>query len=177
MFLQKLLKGLIKLCWRQSSKHQPHKYILVVSFFTNSQVAYNSRPKNPYNKRSVRLRSWFALNSLWMRSLWMWLQVNVMAVMASETYQKGITYKLPVKASKRLAVICQNWRKARSDDTPKNVARIDKATEQTGIKSFKAVSTSKEKVSSSRRTVFFSVGVAAVPSISTVYLTKQGKSR
>lgn len=31
--------------------------------------------------------------------------------------------------SKSLAVICQNWRKAKKDDTPKNIARIYKANE------------------------------------------------
>ena len=66
---------------------------------------------------------------------------------------------------------------SKKDDTPKNVARIDKATEakQVAKSSESQASTSKEKGKSNTTTVFLLVGVAAALSISTVYLTKQGK--
>ena len=66
---------------------------------------------------------------------------------------------------------------SQKDDTPKNVARIDKATEakQVAKSSESQASTSKEKGKSNTTTVFLLVGVAAALSISTVYLTKQGK--
>ena len=67
---------------------------------------------------------------------------------------------------------------SKKDETPKNVARIDKTTEanQVAKGSESQASTSKEKGKSQylQRSLLL-VGVAAALSISTVYLTKQGK--
>ena len=102
---------------------------------------------------------------------------KVMAVMASETLaSEAASLTSSEVLPKRLAVIVRIGGNQK-DDTPKNVARIDKATEakQVAKSSESQASTSKEKGKSNTTTVFLLVGVAAALSISTVYLTKQGK--
>ena len=116
-----------------------------VSISPNSQVAYNNDLKTPITSSQLASEA------------------------ASLTSSEGVAKEI----SSDLSELAENQK----DDTPKNVARIDKATEakQVAKSSESQASTSKEKGKSNTTTVFLLVGVAAALSISTVYLTKQGK--
>ena len=107
---------------------------------------------------------------------------KVMAVMASETLaseaaslvsSEGVVKEIGSEIGSDLSEVAEG----KKDDTPKNVARIDKATEanQVAKSSESQGDSSKEKGKSQTSTVLFLVGVAAALSISTIYLTKQGK--
>lgn len=101
-----------------------------------------------------------------------------MAVMASETLASELA---PIASSegivKEIGSDLSELTEGKKDDTPKNVAGIDKATEANQVvKSFETQADfSKEKGKSQTSTVLLLVGVAAALSISTSYLTKQGK--
>ena len=103
---------------------------------------------------------------------------KVMAVMASETLaSEAASLTSSEGVAKEISSDLSELAESKKDDTPKNVARIDKATEakQVAKSSESQASTSKEKGKSNTTTVFLLVGVAAALGISTVYLTKQGK--
>ena len=117
----------------------------VVSISPNSQVAYNNDLKISVTSSQLASEA------------------------ASLTSSEGV--------AKEISSDLSELAESKKDDTPKNVARIDKATEakQVAKSSESQASTSKEKGKSNTTTVFLLVGVAAALSISTVYLTKQGK--
>ena len=117
----------------------------VVSISPNSQVAYNNDLKISVTSSQLASEA------------------------ASLTSSEGV--------AKEISSDLSELAESQKDDTPKNVARIDKATEakQVAKSSESQASTSKEKGKSNTTTVFLLVGVAAALSISTVYLTKQGK--
>ena len=103
---------------------------------------------------------------------------KVMTVMASETLASEAASLVSSEGvAKEISSDLSELAESKKDDTPKNVARIDKATEasQVAKASEGQENTSKEKGKSNTATVLFLVGVAAALSMSTVYLTKQGK--
>ena len=103
---------------------------------------------------------------------------KVIAVMAYETLASEATLIASSEdVVKEIGSDLSELAEGKKDDTPKNVARIDKATEakQVAKSSESQASTSKEKGKSNTTTVFLLVGVAEALCISTVYLTKQGK--
>ena len=149
----------------------------VVSISPNSQIAYNNDLKTPVTS------SQFASEAIRFNSLLNEKSVNViaskvMAVMASETLaSEAASLTSSEGVAKEISNDLSELAESKKDETPKNVARIDKTTEanQVAKGSESQVSTSKEKGKSNTTTVFLLVGVAAALSISTVYLTKQGK--
>ena len=87
-----------------------------------------------------------------------------MAVMASETLASEATSIASSEdVVKEIGSDLSELAEGKKDDTPKNIARIYKATE------------AKEKGKSQTSMVLFLVGVAVTLSISTIYFTKQGK--
>ena len=100
-----------------------------------------------------------------------------MAVMASETLaSEAASLTSSEGVAKEISSDLSELAESKKDDTPKNVARIDKATEAKQVaKSSESQASTSEKGKSNTTTVFLLVGVAAALSISTVYLTKQGK--
>ena len=149
----------------------------VVSIAPNSQVAYNNDLKTPVTSSQLASEA-IRFNSLLNEKSVDVIASKVMAVMASETLaSEAASLTSSEGVAKEISSDLSELAESKKDDTPKNVARIDKATEakQVTKSSESQASTSKEKGKSDTTTVFFLVGVAAALSISTVYLTKQGK--
>ena len=149
----------------------------VVSILPNSQVAYNNDLKTPVTSSQLASEA-IRFNSLLNEKSVDVIASKVMAVMASETLaSEAASLTSSEGVAKEISSDLSELAESKKDDTPKNVARIDKATEakQVAKSSESQASTSKEKGKSNTATVFLLVGVAAALSISTVYLTKQGK--
>ena len=149
----------------------------VVSIAPNSQVAYNNDLKTPVTSSQFASEA-IRFNSLLNEKSVDVIASKVMAVMASETLaSEAASLTSSENVSKEISNDLSELAESRKDETPKNVARIDKTTEanQVAKGSESQASTSKEKGKSNTTTVFLLVGVAAALSISTVYLTKQGK--
>ena len=149
----------------------------VVSIAPNSQVAYNNDLKTPVTSSQLASEA-IRFNSLLNEKSVDVIASKVMAVMASETLaSEAASLTSSEGVAKEISSDLSELAESQKDDTPKNVARIDKATEakQVAKSSESQASTSKEKGKSNTTTVFLLVGVAAALSISTVYLTKQGK--
>ena len=149
----------------------------VVSIALNSQVAYNNDLKTPVTSSQLASEA-IRFNSLLNEKSVDVIASKVMAVMASETLaSEAASLTSSEGVAKEISSDLSELAESKKDDTPKNVARIDKATEakQVAKSSESQASTSKEKGKSNTTTVFLLVGVAAALSISTVYLTKQGK--
>ena len=149
----------------------------VVSISTNSQVAYNNDLKISVTSSQLASEA-IRFNSLLNEKSVDVIASKVMAVMASETLASEVaSLTCSEGVAKEISSDLSELAESKKDDTPKNVARIDKATEakQVAKSSESQASTSKEKGKSNTTTVFLLVGVAAALSISTVYLTKQGK--
>jgi len=150
----------------------------VVSISPNSQVAYNNDLKTPVTSSQLASEA-IRFNSLLNEKSVDVIASKVMAVMASETLaSEAASLTSSEGVAKEISSDLSELAESKKDDTPKNVARIDKATEakQVAKSSESQASTSKEKGKSNTTTVFLLVGVAAALSISTVYLTKQGKN-
>lgn len=149
----------------------------VVSISPNSQVAYNNGLKTPITSSQLASEA-IRFNSLLNEKSVDVIASKVMAVMASETLaSEAASLTSSEGVAKEISNDLSEWAESKKDETPKNVARIDKTTEanQVAKGSESQASTSKEKGKSNTTTVFLLVGVAAALSISTVYLTKQGK--
>ena len=149
----------------------------VVSISPNSQVAYNNDLKISVTSSQLASEA-IRFNSLLNEKSVDVIASKVMAVMASETLaSEAASLTSSEGVAKENSSDLSELAESKKDDTPKNVARIDKATEakQVAKSSESQASTSKEKGKSNTTTVFLLVGVAAALSISTVYLTKQGK--
>ena len=149
----------------------------VVSILPNSQVAYNNDLNTPVTSSQLASEA-IRFNSLLNEKSVDVIASKVMAVMASETLaSEAASLTSSEGVAKEISSDLSELAESKKDDTPKNVARIDKATEakQVAKSSESQASTSKEKGKSNTTTVFLLVGVAAALSISTVYLTKQGK--
>ena len=149
----------------------------VVSISPNSQVAYNNDLKTPVTSSQLATEA-IRFNSLLNEKSVDVIASKVMAVVASETLaSEAASLTSSEGVAKEISSDLSELAESQKDDTPKNVARIDKATEakQVAKSSESQASTSKEKGKSNTTTVFLLVGVAAALSISTVYLTKQGK--
>ena len=149
----------------------------VVSISPNSQVAYNNDLKTPITSSQLASEA-IRFNSLLNEQSVDVITSKVMAVMASETLaSEAASLTSSEGVAKEISNDLTEWAENKKDETPKNVARIDKTTEanQVAKGSESQASTSKEKGKSNTTTVFLLVGLAAALSISTVYLTKQGK--
>ena len=149
----------------------------VVSISPNSQIAYNNDLKTPVTSSQFASEA-IRFNSLLNEKSVDVIASKVMAVMASETLaSEAASLTSSEGVAKEISNDLLEWAESKKDETPKNVARIDKTTEanQVAKGSESQASTSKEKGKSNTTTVFLLVGVAAALSISTVYLTKQGK--
>ena len=149
----------------------------VVSISPNSQVAYNNDLKISVTSSQLASEA-IRFNSLLNEKSVDVIASKVMAVMAYETLASEVASLTSSEGvAKEISSDLSELAESKKDDTPKNVARIDKATEakQVAKSSESQASTSKEKGKSNMTTVFLLVGVAAALSISTVYLTKQGK--
>ena len=149
----------------------------VVSISPNSQVACNNDLKISVTSSQLASEA-IRYNSLLNEKSVDMIASKVMAVMASETLaSEAASLTSSEGVAKEISSDLSELAESKKDDTPKNVARIDKATEakQVAKSSESQASTSKEKGKSNTTTVFLLVGVAAALSISTVYLTKQGK--
>ena len=149
----------------------------VVSISPNSQVAYNNDLKISVTSSQLASEA-IRFNSLLNEKSVDVIASKVMAVMASETLaSEAASLTSSEGVAKEISSDLSELAESKKDDTPKNVARIDKATEakQVAKSSESQASTSKEKGKSNTTTVFLLVGLAAALSISTVYLTKQGK--
>ena len=149
----------------------------VVSISPNSQVAYNNDLKTSVTSSQLASEA-IRFNSLLNEKSVDVIASKVMAVMASETLaSEAASLTSSEGVAKEISSDLSELAESKKDDTPKNVARIDKATEakQVAKSSESQASTSKEKGKSQTSTVLFLVGVAAALSISTIYLTKQGK--
>ena len=149
----------------------------VVSISPNSQVAYNNDLKISVTSSQLASEA-IRFNSLLNEKSVDVIASKVMAVMAYETLASEVASLTSSEGvAKEISSDLSELAESKKDDTPKNVARIDKATEakQVAKSSESQASTSKEKGKSNTTTVFLLVGVAAALSISTVYLTEQGK--
>ena len=149
----------------------------VVSILSNSQVAYNNDLKTSVTSSQFASEA-IRFNSLLNEKSVDVIAIKVMAVMASETLaSEAASLTSSEGVAKESGNDLSEWAESKKDETPKNVARIDKTTEanQVAKGSESQASTSKEKGKSNTTTVFLLVGLAAALSISTVYLTKQGK--
>ena len=149
----------------------------VVSISPNSQVAYYNDLKISVTSSQLASEA-IRFNSLLNEKSVDVIASKVMAVMAYETLASEVASLTSSEGvAKEISSDLSELAESKKDDTPKNVARIDKATEakQVAKSSESQASTSKEKGKSNTTTVFLLVGVAAALSISTVYLTKQGK--
>lgn len=149
----------------------------VVSISPNSQMAYNDDLKTPVTSSQLTSEA-IPYHSLLNAKSVDVIASKVMAVMASETLaSEAATLASSEGAIKEINSDLSELAENKKDDKPENVARIDKATEASQVAkgSESQASTSKEKGKSKTTTVFLLVGVAAALSISTVYLTKQGK--
>ena len=149
----------------------------VVSISPNSQVTYNNDLKTLVTSSQLASEA-IRLNSLLNDKSVDVIASKVMTVMASETLASEAASLVSSEGvAKEISSDLSELAEIKKDDTPKNVARIDKATEasQVAKASEGQENTSKEKGKSNTATVLFLVGVAAALSMSTVYLTKQGK--
>ena len=149
----------------------------VVSISPNSQVAYNNDLKTPITSSQLASEA-IRFNSLLNEQSVDVITSKVMAVMASETLaSEAASLTSSEGVAKEISNDLSEWAESKKDETPKNVARIDKTTEanQVAKGSESQGDSSKEKGKSQTSTVFILVGVAAALSISTIYLTKQGK--
>ncbi|WP_183137140.1 YSIRK-type signal peptide-containing protein [Streptococcus salivarius] len=149
----------------------------VIEKGSTSQVAYNNDLKISVTSSQLASEA-IRYNSLLNEKSVDMIASKVMAVMASETLaSEAASLTSSEGVAKEVSSDLSELAESKKDDTPKNVARIDKATEakQVAKSSESQASTSKEKGKSNTTTVFLLVGVAAALSISTVYLTKQGK--
>ena len=149
----------------------------VVSISPNSQVAYNNDLKISVTSSQLASEA-IRFNSLLNEQSVDVITSKVMAVMASETLaSEAASLTSSEGVAKEISNDLSEWAESKKDETPKNVACIDKTTEanQVAKGSESQASTSKEKGKSNTTTVFLLVGLAAALSISTVYLTKQGK--
>ena len=149
----------------------------VVSISPNSQVAYNNDLKTPITSSQLASEA-IRFNSLLNEKSVDVIASKVMGVMASETLaSEAASLTSSEGVAKEISNDLSELAESKKDETPKNVARIDKTTEANHVAkgSESQASTSKEKGKSNTTTVFLLVGVAAALSISTVYLTKQGK--
>ena len=149
----------------------------VVSISPNSQIAYNNDLKTPITSSQFASEA-IRFNSLLNEKSVDVIASKIMAVMASETLaSEAASLTSSEGVAKEISNDLSELAESKKDETPKNVARIDKTTEanQFAKGSESQASTSKEKGKSNTTTVFLLVGVAAALSISTVYLTKQGK--
>lgn len=149
----------------------------VVSISPNSQMAYNDDLKTPVTSSQLASEA-IPYHSLLNAKSVDVIASKVMAVMASETLaSEAATLASSEGAIKEISSDLSELAESKKDDKPENVARIDKSTEasQVAKASGSQESTSKEKGKSNTATVLFLVGVAAALSMSTVYLTKQGK--
>ena len=149
----------------------------VVSILSNSQVAYNNDLKTPVTSSQFASEA-IRFNSLLNEKSVDVIASKVMAVMASETLaSEAASIASSEGVVKEIGSDLSEAAEGKKDDTPKNVARIDKATEanQVAKSSESQGDSSKEKGKSPTSTVLILVGVAAALSISTIYLTKQGK--
>ena len=149
----------------------------VVIISPNSQVAYNNDLKTPITSSQLASEA-IRFNSLLNEKSVDVIASKVTAVMASETLaSEAASLTSSEGVAKEISNDLSELAESKKDETPKNVARIDKTTEanQVAKGSESQASTSKEKGKSHTTTVFLLVGVAAALSISTVYLTKQGK--
>ena len=151
----------------------------VVSISPNSQVAYNNGLKTPVTSSQLASEA-IRFNSLLNEKFVDVIASKVMAVMASETLaSEAASLTSSEGVAKEISSDLSELAESQKDDTPKNVARIDKATEakQVAKSSESQASTSKEKGKSNTTTVFLLVGVAAALSISTVYLQNKVKKQ
>ena len=149
----------------------------VVSISPNSQIAYNNDLKTPITSSQFASEA-IRFNSLLNEKSVDVIASKIMAVMASETLaSEAASLTSSEGVAKEISNDLSELAESKKDETPKNVACIDKTTEanQFAKGSESQASTSKEKGKSNTTTVFLLVGVAAALSISTVYLTKQGK--
>ena len=149
----------------------------VIEKGSTSQVAYNNDLKISVTSSQLASEA-IRYNSLLNEKSVDMIASKVMAVMASETLaSEAASLTSSEGVAKEISSDLSELAESKKDDTPKNVARIDKTTEanQVAKGSESQASTSKEKGKSNTTTVFLLVGVAAALSISTVYLTKQGK--
>ena len=149
----------------------------VIEKGSTSQVAYNNDLKISVTSSQLASEA-IRFNSLLNEKSVDMIASKVMAVMASETLaSEAASLTSSEGVAKEISSDLSELAESKKDDTPKNVARIDKTTEanQVAKGSESQASTSKEKGKSNTTTVFLLVGVAAALSISTVYLTKQGK--
>ena len=149
----------------------------VVSISPNSQVIYNNDLKNLVTSSQLASEA-IRLNSLLNDKSVDVIASKVMTVMASETLASEAASLVSSEGvAKEISSDLSELAESKKDDTPKNVARIDKATEASQVAKVSEgqENTSKEKGKSNTATVLFLVGVAAALSMSTVYLTKQGK--
>lgn len=149
----------------------------VVSISPNSQMAYNGDLKTPVTSSQLTSEA-IPYHSLLNAKSVNVIASKVMAVIASETLaSEAATLASSEGAIKEINSDLSELAENKKDDTPKNGARIDKATEagQVAKASDSRGSTSKEKGKSNTATVLFLVGIGAALSLSTVYLTKHGK--
>ena len=149
----------------------------VVSISPNSQMAYNDDLKTPVTSSQLTSEA-IPYHSLLNAKSVDVIASKVMAVMASETLaSEAATLASSEGAIKEINSDLSELAENKKDDTPKNGARIDKATEagQVAKASDSRESTPKEKGKSNTATVLFLVGIGAALSLSTVYLTKHGK--
>ena len=149
----------------------------VVSISPNSQVAYNNDLKTPITSSQLASEA-IRFNSLLNEKSVDVIASKVMAVMASETLaSEAASLTSSEGVAKEISNDLSELAESKKDETPKNVARIDKTTEanQVAKGSESQASTSKEKGKSNTATVLFLVGIGAALSLSTVYLTKHGK--
>lgn len=149
----------------------------VVSISPNSQMAYNDDLKTPVTSSQLTSEAIPYHSLLNAKSVDM-IASKVMAVMASETLASdAATLASSEGVAKEISNDLSELAESKKDDTPKNVARIDKKTEarQVAKASGSQESTSKEKSKSNTATVLFLVGIGAALSLSTVYLTKHSK--
>lgn len=149
----------------------------VVSISPNSQMAYNDDLKTPVTSSQLTSEAIPYHSLLNAKSVDM-IASKVMAVMASETLaSEAATLASSEGAIKEINSDLSELAENKKDDKPENVARIDKKTEarQVAKASGSQESTSKEQGKSNTATVLFLVGIGAVLSLSTVYLTKHGK--
>ena len=149
----------------------------VVSISPNSQMAYNDDLKTPVTSSQLTSEA-IPYHSLLNAKSVNVIASKVMAVMASETLaSEAATLASSEGAIKEINSDLSELAENKKDDTPKNGARIDKATEagQVAKASDSRESTSKGRGKSNTATVLFLVGIGAALSLSTVYLTKHGK--
>ena len=128
----------------------------VVSISPNSQVAYNNDLKTPVTSSQLASEA-IRFNSLLNEKSVDVIASKVMAVMASETLaSEAASLTSSEGVAKEISSDLSELAESKKDDTPKNVARIDKATEakQVAKSSESQASTSKEKGKSNTTTVF-----------------------